>query len=222
MAGAYRFDDGRPSHKNIRAVQWHSRFPEGRCVAGKRLPRKALTDVTNTPGRMEALAAAIEAAPDPLQPPYLVYSILDEGCFLDRARLERLLARLRAKKNLILQGPPGTGKTWLAKRLAYALVGQRDKARISAVQFHPTLSYEDFVLGWRPGKDGLDLVPGAFLRAIDRAMEVVTRRSPARGREGTRAVLCAGGGPGEDRNASGTEAVRSCGASARMEVWPEP
>ena len=171
VAGAYRFDDGRPSHKNIRAVQWHSRFPEGRRVAGKRLPRKALTDVTNTPGRMEALAAAIEAAPDPLEPPYSVYSILDEGCFLDRARLERLLARLRAKKNLILQGPPGTGKTWLAKRLAYALVGQRDKARISAVQFHPTLSYEDFVIGWRPGKDGLDLVPGAFLRAIDRAME---------------------------------------------------
>ena len=36
-----------------------------------------------------------------------------------------MLERLRTRKNLILQGPPGTGKTWLAKRLAFALIGER-------------------------------------------------------------------------------------------------
>ena len=94
-----------------------------------------------------------------------IYSrcILAEGSFIERARLEKILERLRMKKNVILQGPPGTGKTWLAKRLACALMGQRDDSKIRAVQFHPNLSYEDFVRGWRPTGDGrLSLVDGAF------------------------------------------------------------
>ena len=103
---------------------------------------------------------------------YSVDSILREGCFLSKVRIEGLLGRLASKKNLILQGAPGTGKTWLAKRLAYALIGQRDRRRISAIQFHPTLSYEDFVIGWRPTEGGrLALTPGVFLRAIEAAEE---------------------------------------------------
>ncbi|HHM9771063.1 TPA: AAA family ATPase, partial [Pseudomonas aeruginosa] len=81
--------------------------------------------------------------------PYSVEDILKEGCFLDRAEIDLLLDRLRTKKNLILQGPPGTGKTWLAKRLAFALMGHKDDSKVRAVQFHPNLSYEDFVRGWR-------------------------------------------------------------------------
>ena len=73
-----------------------------------------------------------------------------EGCFIVREKLEKILGCLRTKKNLILQGPPGTGKTWLARRLAFALLGQRDDGKVRAVQFHPNLSYEDFIRGWRP------------------------------------------------------------------------
>ena len=81
-----------------------------------------------------------------------------------------MLGRLRTKKNLILQGPPGTGKTWLAKRLAWALVGQKDETKVRAVQFHPNLSYEDFVRGWRPSSDSkLDLVNGPFLEMVEAA-----------------------------------------------------
>ena len=99
--------------------------------------------------------------------PYAVQDILDDGCFLDEAAVERMLKRLREKKNLILQGPPGTGKTWLAKRLAFALMGQKDEGRVRAVQFHPNLSYEDFVRGWRPAGDGrLQLADGVFMQAI--------------------------------------------------------
>ena len=69
-----------------------------------------------------------------------------------------------------MQGPPGTGKTWLAKRLAYVLIGFRDERRIVTVQFHPNLSYEDFVRGWRPSGDGtLALVDGIFLEAVKAA-----------------------------------------------------
>jgi len=104
--------------------------------------------------------------------PYSIDDILADGCFMERAELERLIDRLRAKKNLILQGPPGTGKTWLAKRLAFALIGQCDHRKLRAVQFHPNLSYEDFVRGWRPSGDGkLSLVDGAFMEAVVAARE---------------------------------------------------
>ena len=52
------------------------------------------------------------------------------------------------------KGAPGTGKTWLAKRLAYALIGRKNRDRIRSIQFHPNLSYEDFVRGWRPAGNG--------------------------------------------------------------------
>ncbi len=102
--------------------------------------------------------------------PYSVEDILKEGCFLDLAEIDLLLDRLRTKKNLILQGPPGTGKTWLAKRLAFALMGQKDDSKVRAVQFHPNLSYEDFVRGWRPTGEGkLSLADGVFMEAIKAA-----------------------------------------------------
>ena len=108
--------------------------------------------------------------PTELAPTYTFDAILSDGCFLDRAKLETMLDRLQTKQNIILQGPPGTGKTWLAKRLAYALIGHKDDARIRPVQFHPNLAYEDFVRGWRPQGDGkLELVDGPFLRLVTEA-----------------------------------------------------
>lgn len=98
---------------------------------------------------------------------YSIDNILADGCFIAREKLEKILERLRTKKNLILQGPPGTGKTWLAKRLAFALIGQRDHDKVRAVQFHPNLSYEDFIRGWRPAGEGkLALVDGPFMEMI--------------------------------------------------------
>jgi 5-methylcytosine-specific restriction enzyme B len=99
--------------------------------------------------------------------PYAVADIVKDGCFLDQAELETIIGRLKEKKNIILQGPPGTGKSWLAKKLAFALMGQRDESKVRAVQFHPNLSYEDFVRGYRPSADGkLTVVDGVFLEAI--------------------------------------------------------
>lgn len=108
--------------------------------------------------------------PSPPIVPYTVDEILKDGCFLTRSEINLLLERLRTKKNLILQGPPGTGKSWLAKRLAFALMGQKDDGKVRAVQFHPNLSYEDFVRGWRPTGEGkLSLADGVFMEAIKAA-----------------------------------------------------
>ena len=112
----------------------------------------------------EIVHEAMQAAPIV---PYTAEDILKDGCFLEREEIDRLLDRVRTKKNLILQGPPGTGKTWLAKRLAFALMGQKDDSKVRAVQFHPNLSYEDFVRGWRPTGEGkLSLANGVFMEAI--------------------------------------------------------
>ena len=92
--------------------------------------------------------------------------------FLDRADIERLLAQLKRKKNLVLQGPPGTGKTFIAQRLAWVLVAERSMERIEAVQFHQSYGYEDFVRGYRPTEEGgFVLRDGPFLDFCERARE---------------------------------------------------
>ena len=115
---------------------------------------------------------------EPIQPPlgaakapaYTLQDISDDGCFLEQSKLETILNRLKVKKNLILQGPPGTGKTWLAKKLAFALIGEKDERRVRRIQFHPNLSYEDFIRGYRPDSEGkLTLVNGPFLKTINDA-----------------------------------------------------
>ncbi len=129
----------------------------------------AQEDEADAAPEAEVTAAPIE--------PYSVDDILADGCFIARPKLEKILERLRTKKNLILQGPPGTGKTWLAKRLAFALMGQRDDSKVRAVQFHPNLSYEDFVRGWRPAGDGrLTLVDGPFVEMMKAAAKEPTAR----------------------------------------------
>ena len=109
--------------------------------------------------------------PEPPPPPaeYTIDAILGDGCFLSREALEKMLRWLRTRKNLILQGPPGTGKTWLAKKLAFALLGRKDEGRIRHLQFHPNLSYEDFVRGHRPVEGRLELTDGPLLKLTEEA-----------------------------------------------------
>lgn len=82
--------------------------------------------------------------------PFGIDDMIAAGVFLDRDELEQILDRLRDKKNLILQGAPGVGKTFVAEKLAFALMQETDRSRIKFVQFHQSYSYEDFVRGYRP------------------------------------------------------------------------
>jgi 5-methylcytosine-specific restriction enzyme B len=108
--------------------------------------------------------------------PYSVDHIIEDGCFSSQQEIEQILEQLKLKKNLVLQGPPGTGKTWLAKRLGYALMGEKNLPRMRVLQFHPNLSYEDFVRGWRPSSDGkLELIDGPILEAVETAKQDPTK-----------------------------------------------
>ncbi|OCG23591.1 hypothetical protein A9G22_05980 [Gilliamella sp. App2-1] len=105
-----------------------------------------------------------------IKQPYTLDDLINEGCFVDEQQLQAILKSLKLKKNIILQGPPGTGKTWLAKRLANIIVGYKDSKNIKAIQFHPNMSYEDFIRGYRPTSDGkLSLTDGPFLEIINQA-----------------------------------------------------
>ena len=73
---------------------------------------------------------------------------LAEGLFVDKGFLEEIIGLLEDKGQVIFYGPPGTGKTFLAKRLAEWLAP--DDSGRALVQFHPSMSYEDFFEGYRP------------------------------------------------------------------------
>ncbi len=102
-------------------------------------------------------------------PPYSRDQAL-EDLFLSGDKFDRILSLLKRKKNIILQGPPGVGKTFVARRLAFALMKQKDEGRAPMIQFHQSYAYEDFIQGYRPdGKGGFFLKNGTFHTLCRRA-----------------------------------------------------
>ncbi len=99
---------------------------------------------------------------------YTKETFLDE-VYMTEERYNALVAVLRNKKNIILQGAPGVGKTFTARRLAWSMMGMKDDSRIEFVQFHQNYSYEDFVMGYKPVKDGFELQYGIFYRFCQKA-----------------------------------------------------
>ncbi|MBR1667137.1 MAG: AAA family ATPase [Bacteroidaceae bacterium] len=87
-----------------------------------------------------------------------------EECFIDTSLLEDIKQTLVEKKCLILQGAPGVGKTYLAKRIAYAIMKEKNDYRIGFVQFHQNYTYEDFIIGYKPREgEGKKKDKGGFI-----------------------------------------------------------
>jgi MoxR-like ATPase len=186
----YIYDEDRNGYRHLRRMDW---IRVGNWHIEGAMAIKALTNVTRFADWVDSVlrligvsdllggrashneteikgqpAAVAETSPDPTS----VYTIQDaqQELFAPRELIEEMLGQLRRKKNVVLQGPPGVGKTFVARRLAWLLMGAKDDHRIEFIQFHPSMSYEDFVLGLRPDGHGHFAVKhGIFYRFCQKA-----------------------------------------------------
>lgn len=172
VASEYIYDHQRKEYQSIRRVNWVTK--ESAEFPGTGVTTKTLTEISRYSTFKEMIESYIEGKTSVDAIPLKLYSIESalSDLLLSKEDFEEMLESLISKKNLILQGPPGTGKSFVAKKLAYALLGFKDDSRIESVQFHQSFSYEDFIQGFRPKKDGsgFSLKDGVFYRFCKKAL----------------------------------------------------
>ncbi|WP_197529876.1 AAA family ATPase [Botrimarina mediterranea] len=186
VTGDYEHDDSQEPYHNLRKIDWKSGV-EKTMPTGVQLPLKTITRMTpktkylsqlaqqygDVPGLESESIATEPPKPSPAKPTHAPYGMSDamDDLFMSAELVETCVELLRRKKNLVLQGAPGTGKTFVAKRLAYLLMGEKDESRVQMVQFHQSLTYEDFVQGFKPSGEGhFKLEKGTFHNFVDAAL----------------------------------------------------
>lgn len=172
----YIYDPERREHKNIRKVKWVT--TEEAELPGTGGPIKTLTEISRYPTFRELVEAYVseKTIPEKLVADPYSYQDALKDLFLSESDLKSVIDTARIKKNIIIQGPPGVGKTFVSKRLAYLLMGEKDPSRVEFVQFHQSYSYEDFVQGWRPNSGGgFSLKSGSFYEFCRKARADLSR-----------------------------------------------
>ena len=157
----YYYDGNHEIHPHLRKVKWTHK---GEWKTDSMLAMKTLTNITKYSDLVKQLNKMIDGdsvkqeSPTDYKPLPNYESYTDknffEEVFVTEGEFWKLRNLLLRKKNLILQGAPGVGKTFAARRLAYAIMGEKDDSKVMQVQFHQNYSYEDFVMGYKPNENG--------------------------------------------------------------------
>lgn len=174
VASEYFYDETLQEYNHVRKVDWTHKGEwdhEGQIV------QKALTNITSYTeyyNKLERIFNEIPANNLISEDEGLHYQEYKEADFLSEVYMNKekyntLKNLLIRKKNLILLGAPGVGKTYAAERLAYSIMGSKDKSRVQVVQFHQSYSYEDFIMGYRPDDSGFSLSKGPFYEFCKKA-----------------------------------------------------
>ena len=175
VTGEYVYDEEWTQFPHIRKVDWTH---VGNRNIDRTLALKTLTDVTFDQELVKRIETSFLDSDDSVDieeatvvfPEYSAEEFL-KSVYMDRDQYNAIVGLLKTKKNIILQGAPGVGKTFVAKRLAYSMMGIKDVSRVKLVQFHQSYSYEDFIEGYRPSGAGFELVKGAFYSFCKKAAE---------------------------------------------------
>ncbi len=177
VSSDYYYEDGDDDYKNFRKVNWTH---IGEWDHPGQAVMKTLTDITAYTDYVEKLKKLFieddDAEPneeiEKTWPEYSKEQFLEE-VYMDEEDYDTLVGLIQNKKNVILQGAPGVGKTFSANRLAYSIMGEKNKDRVMMVQFHQSYSYEDFIEGFRPSSDsnGFEIKKGSFYNFCKKAAD---------------------------------------------------
>lgn len=152
IIGDYSYDASCLDHWHSRRVDWTPQTPPLAIPKSNQgIAKKTLTLFSPYKDWLYVIFSSLDG--DVKRTRYGLEDALKE-LFVDEASFRRIRRTLKLRKNLILQGPPGTGKTFMARRLAWCLIGSKDSRPIEMVQFHQSYAYEDFVQGYRPTEHG--------------------------------------------------------------------
>ena len=171
----YEYDDNEEAYPNVRKVKWTHKGSWTAPITSAMITLVDLTDKTET---IKKISALFEIENDTLDdeediatyPTYSRENFLTD-VYMDENTYRNLVGLLQAKKNIILTGAPGVGKTFIAKRLAYSMMGMKDIERVMMVQFHQSYSYEDFIMGIRPSDMGFSVKEGVFYNFCKKAAD---------------------------------------------------